>query len=140
MQKRHGMQEWLRDHPSKSEIIVCEDGRWIYMKIPKVAGTSILHGVLDQKFPGLIHIKARAIEFRRWLDGITNRELEKYFVFSFVRNPWNRAKSAASYFLDKMNEAYFKSPNFTFDSLVDNWQKIRSENPAFASHTIPQHV
>lgn len=140
MHKRHSMREWLLTHPANSSIIVCENGRWIYMKIPKVAGTSILRGFLEQKVSGVIHKKDKPVEFRRWLHRITNRDLKTYFVFSFVRNPWSRAKSAASYFRDIRKGAYFQSPSFTFDSLVGNWQKVRSENPAFASHAIPQHV
>ncbi|MCJ7734699.1 MAG: sulfotransferase family protein [Anaerolineales bacterium] len=100
MNDRHrtGLTEYLNNHAHPRGIIVCPEKKFIYMKAKKIAGASILRGVLEPQIPGIIHQKEQPEEFRTWLDGINDRILEEYFIFAIVRNPWDRVISITSYF------------------------------------------
>jgi hypothetical protein len=68
------------------------------MKSAKTAGSSILRGMLEKQIAGIVHQKDHPDEFNGWLKKITDRDLEEYFIFSVVRNPWDRVVSITSYF------------------------------------------
>jgi hypothetical protein len=67
------------------------------MKAPRTGGTSILRKVLEPRIPGIIHFKDNPKEFSAWLARVTDAHLNEYFIFSFVRNPWDRFVSIACY-------------------------------------------
>jgi hypothetical protein len=68
------------------------------MKATKTAGTSILRGLLEKEIPGIIHQKDHPDRFSDWLDYVSDDLLQEYFIFSIIRNPWDRVVSIASYF------------------------------------------
>lgn len=103
---KHGVADYLREHPHPRSIIVCESRKFIYMKATKTAGTSILRGFLEKNIEGIIHEKDTPIEFKLWLDNVTDSDLEYYYIFSVVRNPFDRIVSMAAYF-DIEPEDYF---------------------------------
>jgi len=96
--RRSGLAAYLRAHEHPAGIIVCEQRKFLYMKAGKTAGTSILRAGLERRVPGIVHLKDQPAEFRDWLNRITDEELEEYFIFSVVRNPWDRLVSIASHF------------------------------------------
>ena len=96
--QRIGLASYLRSHNHTGGIIVCERSKYIYMKAAKTAGTSILRGTLEQNYSDIFHFKDQPNEFQEWLDRITDEELKNYFIFSVVRNPWDRLVSVATYF------------------------------------------
>ena len=65
----------------------------IYYKPGKAAGTSIFRTIL-QPMGGWIIQKDNPIEFAEWIDNITDDEIQKYFSFIFVRNPFSRIVSS----------------------------------------------
>lgn len=95
---RTGLADYLRSHEHRGGIIVCEERGFVYMKAAKTAGTSILRAGLERRLPGIVHLKDHPVAFQRWLDTITDRALERYFIFSVVRNPWDRLVSVAAHF------------------------------------------
>ena len=95
---RIGLADHLRNHAHPGGIIVCERLKFIYMKPTKTAGTSILRSTLQKQVPGIFHHKDQPEAFKEWLNRITDAELEEYFIFSVVRNPWDRLVSVAAYF------------------------------------------
>jgi len=64
----------------------------IYYKPGKAAGTSIFRRIL-QPGGGWIIQKDNPREFGKWMENITDEELDKYFTFIFVRNPFARLVS-----------------------------------------------
>jgi hypothetical protein len=64
------------------------DNRYIYFHVPKTAGTAIAQGL---GLPRTYHTSYRRAEY--YLD----TEIERYFTFSFVRNPFDRFLSLYYY-------------------------------------------
>jgi len=121
-----GLSQYLKTHIHQEGIIVCEERKFIYMKPTKTAGSSILRGVLNQQEFRVFHKKDHPIVFNKWIDSIDDKDLEDYFIFSVVRNPWDRLVSVA---------AYFKIPIKEFISNIDHyWQ-----DPEIKKHSFPLH-
>ncbi|UCG78819.1 MAG: hypothetical protein JSV21_03010 [Nitrospirota bacterium] len=96
------------------------------MKPAKTAGTSILREFLEIRVSGIIHYKDHPQEFESWLNRIDDNSLKKYFIFSVVRNPWDRLVSIASYFKIPFHQfvrnirEYWKDPDIRVHSLPVN--------------------
>src|SRR5690242_13692492 len=97
-QPRAGLAKHFQSLPHPGGIIVCEEPRFIYMKVPRTGGTSVLRLTLDKMPLDIFHHKNHPDRFGDWLSRLTDADLEDYFIFTFVRNPWDRAVSIASYF------------------------------------------
>lgn len=95
---RDGLADFLRRHAHAGGIIVCESRRFLCMKPCRTGGTSLLREFLEPRVPGIIHQKDHPKEFREWMSRITDDSLREYFIFSVIRNPWDRAVSIATYF------------------------------------------
>lgn len=95
---RDGLTDSLRSHLHPGGIIACESRKFIYMKPCRTGGTSLLREFLERRVPGIVHHKDHPRRFHEWLAGITDQCLAEYFIFSAVRNPWDRAVSIATYF------------------------------------------
>ncbi len=75
---RIGLADALRNHPHPGCIIVNPELKFIYMKAPKVAGTSILRHVMEKSIPNIIHYKDHPVPFKVWLDTVTDEALAEY--------------------------------------------------------------
>ena len=122
--KRNGLAAYLRSHEHIGGIIVCEQPKFVYMKPAKTAGTSILRIGLEKRVPGIFHYKDRPEQFEQWISQITDEDLNEYFIFSVVRNPWDRLVSVA---------AHFKIP---FKEFVDNFDEYL-QNYMIQMHSLP---
>jgi Sulfotransferase family len=107
--------------------VVCEPRKFLYMKAAKNAGTSILRGHLEKEVSGVIHLKDHPEAFQRWLAGITDEALEEYYIFSVVRNPWDRLVSLS---------AYLNIPHSQFIAQFDHFQQFERVRV----HSLPQHL
>ncbi|NES87154.1 MAG: sulfotransferase family protein [Moorea sp. SIO2B7] len=125
--KRKGLSTYLRSHDHQGGIIVCEPLKFIYMKPTKTAGTSILRAGLEKRLSGIIHHKDHPEQFKEWINRITDEELEDYFIFSVVRNPWDRLVSVSAYF------------NIPFKDFVNNIDKYW-KNYNLRIHSLPLHL
>lgn len=74
----------------------------IFIHVPKAAGTSIAHALygrtIANHYPASLYYK------------ISKKEFKKYFVFSVVRNPWDRLVSAYE-FIKQGGTKYVKPPS-----------------------------
>lgn len=68
--------------------MICHEKKFVFLHIPKTAGTSVGAAInrslgIDERYDGpIIHH-----------DDLTKEILQEYFVFTFVRNPWDRLYS-----------------------------------------------
>lgn len=95
---REGLADYLRALPEKGGLTASPERRFIFMKQAKAAGTSIYRGILLKEIPDIVQQTHCPEKFNRWLDELTDEKLENYFIFSVVRNPFERFVSTASYF------------------------------------------
>ena len=124
---RAGLAHYLLSHKHQGGIVVCEERKFIYMKPAKTGGTSILRKTMGKKIPGIFHFKDNQQKFNAWIQNISDKELETYFIFSFVRNPWDRMVSVSS---------YFKIP---FDDFIQNLDKY-FEDTKIKIHSLPLYL
>ncbi len=124
---RLGLADYFKKHSHQRGIIVCPERKFIYMKCAKTAGSTILRGILEKQIEGIIHQKDHPREFAAWLKKINDHELEEYFIFSVVRNPWDRAVSISRYF------------DMDLSDFLGNFQQLTKQDP-IRSHSLPQSI
>ena len=121
---RNGLADYLRSPEDPSGIIVSEQRKFIYMKAAKTAGTSILREGFEKMDIGTFHLKDHPDQYNEWINRITDKDLEDYFIFSVIRNPWDRLVSTAT---------YFKIPVKEFVKNIDDYW----ENDDIKQHSLP---
>jgi len=94
----------------------------IYLKIGKTAGTSIYKGTLQEivgKFEPSMNKKTN--QDYEWLQNLNQKILDECFCFCFVRNPFDRVVSVATYF--KIKPDYFIDNYEKYVTTADNIKK-----------------
>ncbi len=121
-----GLADALRSHPHPGGIIVHPEKRFIYMKSCKTAGTSIFRKLLEPQLGGFIHQRGNKPAYRQWITTVTDADLADYYIFSSVRNPWNRFQSLCG---------HFKLP---VPEVLDRIEELRAADRNFRFHAVPQ--
>ena len=72
-------------------IHIYTDYKVIYIKYPKNGGSTIFRKIIEPQTTrdskNYIHARVKPNEFQEWLDNMTESLLDKYFIFTIVRNP-----------------------------------------------------
>jgi hypothetical protein len=96
--------------------MVNHEHKFIFLHVPKTAGSSIGHMLWQSA-----NFDARYEGFRIHHDDLTLDMLEEYFVFTFVRNPWDRLWSQYKY-------RPFLHENYSFDDVAFNIEDCFKEH------------
>ena len=99
----------IKENIGKFQVIFSPSRKFIWFKNAKVAGTSIYRGIMKREILDLVSYKDQPTQFDEWWDNLTDRELKKYFKFTFVRNPLDRIVSAFSHIiLEGVSRSYHR--------------------------------
>lgn len=121
---RKGLARYLNSFQHKSGVIINNNPDFIYMKVTKAAGTSVLRHTLEKKkdYVSPFHLKDHREKTNLWFKNIDDAALDEYYIFSVVRNPFDRFLSLATYF------------NLSLDDLVDNFDDYCEKNSSLNHH------
>lgn len=124
--------------------MISHEHQCIFVHIPKTAGTSIEHAIWGKEhfhqenfygFPNpyqtgdLQHLKAFQMQ-----QIVSKKTFNKYFTFSFVRNPWARAVSQYFYTMkirDDLRELLNLPSQATFTEYVHTLEKVHFNPHSF---------
>jgi len=88
------------------QVVISKEGKFIYFRPGKTAGNSIDNLTIRKYYPDSIrsnYTETNRFEnysgdlFKDTIESISNEELESYYKFVSVRNPWERLVSLAAY-------------------------------------------
>lgn len=100
--------------------------KWIWLRIHKNAGTSMYDMIRDECIN--IAKENQEEQVKNWLDKIEEINLNEKFIWSFVRNPYDRFLS--------MSAMFSVHPNY----FAAHFHKIRGRKGMIKRHTEPQHT
>lgn len=84
-----GLAQHLRTFNHQAGLIINENPNFVFVKVTKAAGTSILRHTLEKnpEHVAPFHLKDARNRTQDWLNAMTDESLSKYYFFSVVRNP-----------------------------------------------------
>lgn len=117
-----------RDKKLCQTIAVNEGARIIYLRSPRTASTSIFRSFLEKKIPGFVDLRVDSDRYNKWAESLTNNLLNEYFIFTSVRNPYDRVVSMLRH-----KDLEVRNVNF----LLSNYDKLFLDNYKNRMHIEP---
>jgi hypothetical protein len=103
--KQNTLLRWL--HPKRPNIAIDHNNKYIYIHVPKTAGSSIRKALQTAPWPHVsqgtryrIPKHATALQVK---EIVGDRNWQSHFTFAFVRNPWDLMVSSYHWWLRKGN-------------------------------------
>jgi len=118
--------DFIKTYHNRCSLYINKESKWLWLRIHKTAGTSMYDNFLRDYCINVNKGEQRT-EAIHWAKNITDVELKDYFVWTFVRNPYDRFNSMASMFN--------KDPN----DFAENFEYY-IQNSVMFRHTRPQHL
>lgn len=91
-----GLKKYLETFPHQGGIIVNDEKKFIFMRAGKVAGTSVLNAFRGAGVD-FFYSEKHPERYHSWFKRLDDDTLCEYFVFSVIRNPFDRFVSSARY-------------------------------------------
>jgi len=127
----------LVDHLKKPEVgfVLSRSRRFLFMRVHKVGGTSI-NAALAAEVGGLLKSKSKKSKQIEWLNNVSDQTIrDNYFLFSVVRNPWDRVVSTYAYM---MKQGFIDGISFAKFLEMMSDGSIHNLNERVASHLYRQ--
>lgn len=119
-----------KTHPG---AVILVANNFIWLKGARTGGSSMMHGILKPCFPNLLHRRSkRRTEFKSYLKNLNEDKINGHFLFTFVRNPWERVVSLYFYFRNNKTQS--------FSEFVSSISQLREKNENFRRHSVPLHL
>tara|TARA_X000000950_G_C13565103_1_gene517174 strand:+ start:63 stop:626 length:564 start_codon:yes stop_codon:yes gene_type:complete len=99
--------------------------KFIFIHINKCGGTTI-----DELFTGKFQGHNKAFEYKK----SNPTDFNKYFKFTFVRNPWDRVVSFYHYQIKRKWDYYPFNETIPFDHFVKNWLIHMKKQTSLSTH------
>ena len=136
-----GTLDHLKRNSHAITFVYSIDGKFIWPKVAKTGGTSI-QGRLNNSYGDIVHDTHRQALFFNELD---DDKLDRYFKFTFVRNPWDRVLSLYHVFKNRLHITF---EEFVFDYLTrlsveldkDSFDRLSGVENSLHRHCLCQHI
>lgn len=122
---RENLTEHLRFLGPKP-LLPCPSMKFLFVANAK-CGLTTIRTTLQNFLPDLLDGKRHPEQHNQWYTQINDELLKDYYIFTVVRNPWDRVVSIATYF------------NINISDYVNNINSYRETDKNIAGHSRPQH-
>lgn len=122
-----GLADHLRTFPDKRGLVIVPSAKLLHMKVPRTAGTSRKSFLRMYYGSDNVITYRKKKKFKKWRQNITDEELRGWYIFTFVRNPFDRCISIASYF------------RISVDGFLKKYDK-QMKQVAVKEHSFPAHM
>lgn len=113
--------KFIKTYHNPSSLYINKKDKWLWLRIHKTAGTSIYDGFLKDY---CLNKRHQDKEVTQWINTIDT--LNDYFVWAFVRNPYDRFNSVAGMFKIDPNDLASEYIEHTKQSIIKR-------------HSVPQY-
>lgn len=120
------LSSFIRNYHNPNSLYINTLDKWLWLRIHKTAGTSMYDAFLKDHCLNIAK-PGQSETVRKWINTVTTQELEKYLVWTCVRNPYDRFHSMAAMF------------KMTPQRLAKEFHFLRRSNSVIQRHTETQH-
>jgi hypothetical protein len=115
---------------------------FIWPKVARTGGTSMLKGVLEKETPDILH---KTTAQQKLFGQLSEEEFKSYYKFTFTRNPWDRAVSLYFIFKSEVGGSFDDFVHKTMSRLVSPMDKssygdLTRLDKNLHRHCLPQHL